>query len=293
MTSVTAVHSGREMTGAAIEAKGVSRYFGDGRIHALDHIDLHVRQGEFVSLVGPSGCGKTTLLRAMAGLIGIDEGELLVGGEKPHPGLDVGFVFQQARLMPWKTVEANVAFPLVLQGVKAQERFARTRDILATVGLADFAKAYPHALSGGMQQRVGLARALVGQPSVLLMDEPFAALDAMTREFMRGELLRIWSQRRASVVFVTHDIDEAIFLSNRIVLLAPRPGRVDRVLDVKLPEPRDALNVHTTEEFVALRTELWGRIREMVAASREWNPDQSMLNVDQTSGSRTRWRRNG
>lgn len=180
MSAMTSLRDSGPVTGAAIEANGVSRYFGDGRVHALDRINLHVKPGEFVSLVGPSGCGKTTLLRAMAGLIGIDEGELLVDGQKPSPGLNMGFVFQQARLMPWKTVAGNVEFPMILQGIDPKERARRTKDILATVGLSGFATAYPHALSGGMQQRVGLARAFVGEPSVLLMDEPFAALDAMS-----------------------------------------------------------------------------------------------------------------
>lgn len=253
-----------------IALRGVSRYFKGGAVQALDDITFDVAPGEFVSLVGPSGCGKTTLLRVIDGLIPPDSGEVLLDGAPPKPGPGLGFVFQQARLLPWRTIAHNVEFPLALSGVPAAQRRQRATAALATVGLRDFMDAYPHELSGGMQQRVGLARAFVMRPEVLLMDEPFAALDAMTREFMRGELSKTWAHHRTAVVFVTHDIDEAIFLSQRIVLLAPRPGRVDEIITVDLPEARWEGDVRSTPAFRDLHEHLWGRIRDMVGDSAEW-----------------------
>lgn len=247
-----------------ISLRRVGRSFKEGQVHALRDVSFDVADGEFVSLVGPSGCGKTTLLRVIAGLIGVDEGEVSVGGERPRPGPDLAMVFQSARLMPWRTVVRNIEFALALRGVSRKERRDRAMALLGSVGLRDFAHAYPHELSGGMQQRVGLARALSVDPKVLLMDEPFAALDAMTREVLRRELLQLWSRRRTAVVFVTHDIDEAIFLSQRIVLLRPRPGRIDEIVDVRLPEPRWERDPKALPEFIRLRAHLWDRIRTMV-----------------------------
>jgi NitT/TauT family transport system ATP-binding protein len=173
-------------------------------------------------------------------------------------------VFQSARLLPWRTVAGNIEFALALRGIEAKERHERAASLLGSVGLRDFAEAYPHELSGGMQQRVGLARALSVDPKVLLMDEPFAALDAMTRETLRRDLLQVWARRKTAVVFVTHDIDEAILLSQRIVLLRPRPGRIDEIVEVKLPQPRWEQDPRGNPEFVRLRDYLWGRIRDMV-----------------------------
>ena len=253
-----------------LSVRGVTRYFKDGAVHALDRVSLDIAPGEFVSLVGPSGCGKTTLLRLLDGLIVPDEGEVLLDGVKPKPSPEIGFVFQQPRLMPWLTVQRNVEFPLTINGVGRRERAERAGAMLAMVGLTQFAGAFPSELSGGMQQRVGIARAFVGEPPLLLMDEPFAALDAMTREIMRGELLKVWSTKRTSVVFVTHDIDEAIYLSQRIVLLRPRPGRVDEIIEVKIPEPRWVGDVTATPPFRALREHIWSRIQELVGASSDW-----------------------
>jgi NitT/TauT family transport system ATP-binding protein len=256
---------------AKIELRQVSRYFKGGSVAALAGVSFDVRDGEFVSILGPSGCGKTTLLRLAGGLIGADHGQVLVNGRPPVPGPDVGFVFQQARLLPWRTVRGNVDFALQAAGLPAGERAERVSSLLAAVGLAQFAGAHPHELSGGMQQRVALARAFALEPSVLLMDEPFAALDAMTRQFMRQELLRIWSERRCAVLFVTHDIDEAIFLSQRIVLLRPRPGQVEEIFTVDLPDRRWDADLRQDQEFSRLHHVLWERIRDMVGSADEWS----------------------
>jgi NitT/TauT family transport system ATP-binding protein len=252
-----------------ISLRNVGRVFKDGQVRALQNITFDVRDGEFVSLVGPSGCGKTTLLRIIDGLLNADEGEVLVGGRPPHPGPDLAMVFQSARLLPWRTVVRNIEFALALRGIHSKERHERALALLASVGLRDFADAYPHELSGGMQQRVGLARALSVEPKVLLMDEPFAALDAMTRETLRRDLLQVWARRRTAVVFVTHDIDEAILLSQRIILLRPRPGRIDEIVEVNLPEKRWEYDPRALPEFARLREHLWERIRNMVREGAE------------------------
>ncbi|RDE07867.1 ABC transporter ATP-binding protein [Pelagibacterium lacus] len=252
-----------------ISLRQVGKSFKDGKVRALENISFDVRPGEFVSLVGPSGCGKTTLLRLINGLIEADEGQVRVLGQPPEPGPDLAMVFQSARLLPWLTVVGNIVFALALRGIAREDRTQRALALLGAVGLREFADAYPHELSGGMQQRVGLARALAVEPKVLLMDEPFAALDAMTREVLRGELLRMWSRRRMAIVFVTHDIDEAVLLSQRIVLLRPRPGRVDEILDVELPEPRWQNDPRTLPAFAAMRKHLWDRIHAMVGDGAE------------------------
>lgn len=246
-----------------ISLKGVSKSFKEGQVLALDDLSLDVRPGEFVSVVGPSGCGKTTLLRLVDGLIAPDRGEVLVKGRPPEVTSDMAMVFQSARLLPWRTVAGNIEFVLGLRGHSLKARRSRAEALLGVVGLRDFADAYPHELSGGMQQRVGLARALAVEPEVLLMDEPFAALDAMTRETLRSELLRLWERRRMAVVFVTHDIDEAIILSQRIVVLRPRPGRIDAVVPVDLPAPRWKTDPRGLPAFAELRRSLWDRIHAM------------------------------
>jgi NitT/TauT family transport system ATP-binding protein len=246
-----------------ISLTGVSKAFKDGQVLALDGLSLDIGPGEFVSIVGPSGCGKTTLLRLIDGLIAPDQGTVLVNGRPPVPTQDMAMVFQSARLLPWRTVAGNIEFVLGLRGLSADARRSRALSLLGAVGLRDFADAYPHELSGGMQQRVGLARALAVEPAVLLMDEPFAALDAMTRETLRGELLRLWERRRMAVVFVTHDIDEAIILSQRIVVLRPRPGRMDAIVTVDLPQPRWRADPRGLPAFADLRRTLWDRIYAM------------------------------
>ena len=246
-----------------ISLRDVGKSFKDGQILALQGISFDVNPGEFVSLVGPSGCGKTTLLRLINGLILPDTGEVLVKGQPPVPNSDLAMVFQSARLLPWRTVAGNIDFVLALRGLSRVERAERVMALLGAVGLRDFADAYPHELSGGMQQRVGLARALAVEPEVLLMDEPFAALDAMTRETLRGELLRMWSRRRMAVVFVTHDIDEAILLSQRVILLRPRPGRIEEIISINLPEPRWQHDPRGQPAFADLRAQLWASIQGM------------------------------
>lgn len=252
----------------AIELRGVSKTFrrqgSDAPVQALAGVDLDIFPDQFVSLVGPSGCGKTTLLRLMNGLVLPDAGTARVRGRPPRPGPETGFVFQSFRLIPWATVAENVAFPLEIAGVAPLLRAERVARYLDLVGLGRFSRAYPSELSGGMKQRVALARALATEPGTLLMDEPFASIDAQTRELMQDELLRIWEHRRGVVVFVTHSVDEAVLLADRVVLMGPRPGRVLASYDVPLARPRRDAGVRNLPEFAELRSELWARIREMV-----------------------------
>jgi NitT/TauT family transport system ATP-binding protein len=253
----------------AISVRGVSKIFrragaGTG-LSAVDNLSFDVMPNSFVSLVGPSGCGKTTVLRMLNGLIHPDAGEILVDGEPPKPGPHMGFVFQSFRLLPWRTIRSNVAFTLEVHGVAARECAERADHYLAMVGLRRFADAYPAELSGGMNQRAALARALVGRPRFLLMDEPFANLDAQTREFMQIELAKIWRHHQGVVVLVTHSVDEAVLLSDQIILLTPRPGQVSEIIDVDLPHPRYAYDARARPEFARMRGHLWNRIKEMVA----------------------------
>ncbi len=223
-----------------VRVEGVSHIFEDAHpVWALQDVSLTARAGEFVVLVGPSGCGKSTLLRIMAGLIQPREGTVWVEGEvlrAPRP--DVGMVFQHANLMPWRTVIANVRLPLEIMGTPRAEADARAREFIRLVGLTKFEHAYPRQLSGGMQQRVALARALVHHPRLLLLDEPFAALDALTRERMNLELLRIWRHRRQTAIMVTHSIPEAVFIADRVLVMTPRPGHIAGEVVVTLPRPR-------------------------------------------------------
>lgn len=208
---------------------------------ALGGVSLEIKPGEFVSLVGPSGCGKTTLLRMVAGLLPPTSGKVLVGGaEVREPRPNVGLIFQQALLLPWLSVLGNVVLPVDVQGLRVADYRDHALELIRMVGLGGFEKRLPSELSGGMQQRVALARALVHNPKVLLMDEPFAALDAMTRETMNIELQRIWAEHHKTVLFVTHGISESVFLSDRVVVMTARPGRVAAVIDIPFPRPRTA-----------------------------------------------------
>jgi len=246
----------------AIRVEHVTKTFGT--VHALADVSLHASAGEFLSLIGPSGCGKTTLLKAIAGLVPVDSGQILVGERRvTGPGRECSMVFQDFALLPWGTVQRNVEFGLLLRGVEARERAERARLAIAKVGLAGFEAAYPAQLSGGMQQRVGLARALAVNPRVLLMDEPFASIDEQTRRVFQDDLLRLWSEERKTVVLVTHSMEEAIYLSDRVVVLSPRPGRVHQVLDVPLPRPREAGDVRATAEFARLVDGLWKILRKL------------------------------
>ena len=221
----------------AVRVRGLSRVFPGrkGRdVKALDDIDLDIAEGEFVSLIGPSGCGKSTLLRIVADLDSPTAGSLTVFGKSAHQARvdqDYGIAFQQAGLLPWRTVAANIGLPLEIHGVGKSARADRVSELLAMVGLEEFAKSYPDELSGGMQQRVAIARALAESPRLLLMDEPFGALDEITRERMQAELVRICGESGAAVLFVTHSIPEAVFLSDRVVVMTPRPGRIVDIVD--------------------------------------------------------------
>ncbi|KRA23744.1 hypothetical protein ASD65_04350 [Microbacterium sp. Root61] len=224
---------------AAVEVVGVDKTFEtrSGQVHALQGIDLTVAAGEFVSLIGPSGCGKSTLMRLIADLDQPTEGDIRVFGktaDRARRDQDYGIAFQQAGLLPWRTVSGNVSLPLEVHRTDAGSRRARVAQLLEMVGLSDFADRYPDQLSGGMQQRVAIARALAESPSLLLMDEPFGALDEMTRERMQTELVRICAETGAAVVFVTHSIPEAVFLSDRVVVMSPRPGRIQQILPMAL-----------------------------------------------------------
>jgi NitT/TauT family transport system ATP-binding protein len=255
---------------AKLEARGIGKTFvqetnGSHReTEVLRSIDLRVDGGEFVSFLGASGCGKTTFLRMVDGLVPPSAGTILLNG-KPvtTPGPDRAFVFQDDSLLPWRTVEGNVMLGLEAQGVSRNEALAIAHEQIALVGLQDFRTFYPHELSGGMRQRVNLARALAIDPEVLLMDEPFASLDSQTREVMQSELLRIWNAKRKTVLFVTHQIEEAVYLSNRIVVLSSRPGQVKEVVEVELPRPR-VISVKRTAPFTALVEHIWGLIEKDV-----------------------------
>jgi NitT/TauT family transport system ATP-binding protein len=254
---------------AKLELRNLSMVYSQrGRpFEAIRDVSLQVGAGEFISIVGASGCGKTTLLRAVDGLITPTRGEVRVDGRSvDKPGPDRGFVFQQDALFPWRTLLDNVIFGLEIQGRSKQESRARAAGLLTLVGLDGFEHHFPHELSGGMRQRANLARALTIDPDVLLMDEPFAALDAQTREIMQSELLRIWRSNRKTVLFVTHQIDEAVYLADRVVVMTSRPGQVKAVLDVDIPRPRD-LSVKRTPGFLELVDGVWKMIEEEVKAA--------------------------
>jgi NitT/TauT family transport system ATP-binding protein len=259
----------RAAAATAISLRGVSVVFGAGdtaqSVRALQDIDLDVRPGEFVSLIGPSGCGKSTLLRVIGDLLAPTSGTISVNGKTPRQARlsrEYGIVFQQPVLYDWRTVAQNVQLPLEVMKVPAKEARARVDALLRLVGLADFAKRYPWELSGGMQQRVSIARALSFKPSVLLMDEPFGALDEMTRERLNRELLNIWAETGTTIVFVTHSIAEAIFLSDRAVVMSPRPGRIEAIIDVDLARPRET-ETRDTDRFVELVAAVRHRLREV------------------------------
>jgi NitT/TauT family transport system ATP-binding protein len=247
----------------AIEHLG--KAFGD--LQALSDINLAVERGEFISVVGPSGCGKTTFLRIVAGLESASAGEVVLDGRAVRgPGGDRGFVFQTDNLLPWRTVLANAIIGREIAGQLGPEAVRRTMALLKLVGLEGFEQYYPRQLSGGMRQRVNLARALAIDPEVLLMDEPFSSLDAQTREIMQTELLRIWEEGRKTVLFVTHQIDEAVFLSDRVLVFARRPGRLRENVAIDLPRPR-ALGIKRTPEFVRYVDHIWRLIEDDVRAS--------------------------
>lgn len=245
---------------STLQAEGICHVYrgGSSELLALDGVSLSVDEGEFVAIVGPSGCGKTTLLRILGGLLVPTEGRVHLNGQPlSSPRRQVGYVFQNVNLMPWRTVLRNVMLPLEVAGVPRRVAEEQAQQSVALVGLEGFEQAYPRQLSGGMAQRVAIARALVGRPGVLLLDEPFGALDALSREQMNLELSRIWQTQRVTTVMVTHDLQEAIFLADRVLVMSPRPGRIRTQVVVDLPRPR-TLEVVYTEFFGALSR----RVRE-------------------------------
>ncbi len=253
--------------GLALSARGVRMEYRDratrDRLVAIEKIDLDIAEGEFVSIVGPSGCGKSTFLKLVNGLLPATDGEIEVRpGAK---GIPHATVFQDSSLFPWYTVIGNVSYGLICKGVPRKEAYERARPLIKLVGLDGFEAKYPYQLSGGMQQRANLARALTVDPELLLMDEPFAALDAQTREIMQVELLRIWSKAQKTVLFITHQIDEAIFLSDRVVVMSARPGRILADIRIELPRPR-ALELKRTPEFTAYEDRVWKLISSQLAS---------------------------
>ncbi|KAB8141005.1 ABC transporter ATP-binding protein [Chloroflexia bacterium SDU3-3] len=250
-----------------IEFAHVSKTFqsGGGPVTALHEVNLTINAGEFIALIGPSGCGKSTLMRLIGDLDQPSVGSVRVKSKTPDQARrdrDYGIVFQAPVLYEWRTIRKNVELPLEIMGHAAERRSERARSMLRLVGLEDFCDAYPHQLSGGMQQRASIARALAFEPSILLMDEPFGALDEITRERMQLELLRIWStaEPRSTVIFVTHSISEAVFLADRVVVMSPRPGRIEQIIPIDLPRPRD-FETRETPAFFTLENEVREALR--------------------------------
>jgi NitT/TauT family transport system ATP-binding protein len=267
--------------GPVVRIAAVDKTFSRGDqvlTKALEAIDLDVARGEFVSLIGPSGCGKSTLLRIVGDLISPTRGSVTVNGktaEQARRDRDYGMVFQAPVLFDWRTVEDNVKLPLEILGQDAATRTKRAREMLELVELGDFLKHHPYQLSGGMQQRVAIARALAFQPSILLMDEPFGALDEMTRERMNDEVLRIWEQTGTTILFVTHSIPEAVFLSSRVVVMSARPGRITKIVDVDLPRPRSEDSRESRRYF-----ELVTEVREALRSGGATGADLVMGDLD-------------
>ena len=252
------------MNSPILQAKSLYKTFDavNGGLLAVANINLSVLPGEFLCVVGPSGCGKTTLLQMLGGLLPATSGQILWAGvplTEPHP--EIGIVFQKPNLMPWRTVLENLLLPLQIQGVPATEADRRTREILAMVGLSEFATVYPKALSGGMEQRVAVGRALVQHPRLLLLDEPFGALDALTRERLNQKLLQIWQGQALTAIMVTHNIREAVFLADRVMVLSPRPATISAEFTVELPRPRPK-GIEYTQAFGKLAYEIRQAIRE-------------------------------
>jgi NitT/TauT family transport system ATP-binding protein len=274
----------------AIRTRGLRKVFeaGGREVVALDGIDLEVAQGEFVCLLGPSGCGKSTLLNAIAGFTPPSGGELTaLGHPVTGPGPERAMVFQEYALFPWMTVERNVAFGLEMKGVPSNERRVVVERLLGQLGLAEFRDRYPKDLSGGMRQRVAIARVLAIDPPMLLMDEPFGALDALTRRSLQDELLRIWAEDRKTVVFVTHGIEESIYLADRVVVMTYRPGTVKRLVPVRLPRPRDP----AAPEFNALERELTALVMEEQARHQADETRAAAGGSGSSTGVRSRARR--
>lgn len=256
------------LSSPAIEVRGLGKIYreedSEAEFRALGDVNLSIASGEFISLIGPSGCGKTTLLKIIDGLIPFDEGELVVQGQPVRgPGRERAVVFQNFALLPWLDVRDNIGFGLKLRGANEKQIRETADHFIEMVGLDGFADRYPRQLSGGMQQRVGLARALAVDPDILLMDEPFGALDAQTRNILQSDLLEIWDRSRKTVVFVTHAMDEAVFLSDRVVLMGTHPGRIHEIIEIDLPRPRTD-TTRSDPRFVELSSYVWDVLRTMI-----------------------------
>lgn len=254
---------------ALVSVRGLSKEFrrGDRRVAALQGVDLHAHKGEFVVVIGPSGCGKSTLLHILGGFESATSGEVKLGGEPIEgPGRDRGMVFQKATLFPWWNIQRNVAWPLEVHGQTRKQSRARADQLLELVGLTGFGDAFPGELSGGMQQRAGIARTLALEPQVLLMDEPFGALDAQTRELMQEELNRIWQASGTTVVFITHDIYEAVFLADRVLVMSGRPGHILAEVPIDLSRPRNN-EVKGSKRFAEYHAQLWSLLRDEAIAA--------------------------
>jgi NitT/TauT family transport system ATP-binding protein len=250
---------------AFVRVENLSKVYAtnDGPVRALDQVSLNARRGEFLSILGPSGCGKSTLMSIAAGLVSASSGAVIVDGQPvTRPRTDVGIVFQSPVLLEWRTALENILLQAEARKMDKRAAERKGRELLASVGLAGFENKYPHELSGGMRQRVSICRALVHDPDQLLMDEPFGALDALTRDQITLDLQRLWNERRMTVLFVTHSLSEAVFLSDRVVVMTPRPGRIDRILDIDLPRPR-TLAMRDTPEFAQYSAQ----IRDLFLAS--------------------------
>jgi NitT/TauT family transport system ATP-binding protein len=258
---------------AKVTVSHLTKSYNSGKVVALQDISFEVQPYESLCILGPSGCGKTTLLRLLDCLIPRDGGEILLEGEPvtaPRP--DVAMVFQHFGLFPWKDLEENIGYGLALRGRAKHDVETIVKRYIRLVGLEGFEKSYPYQLSGGMQQRAGLARALAINPSLLLMDEPFGSLDAQTRETLQEELSRILEQERKTMLFVTHSIDEAIYLGDRILLMTPRPGRIREILSVKIPRPRDISQVRADSQAVRLRAYIWDRLKQDAEQNMKGDP---------------------
>jgi len=249
-----------------LEIRNVSKKFvsKNKEILAVDNITFNVRYNEFLSIVGPSGCGKSTLLRMIAGLEKPTSGEILMEGKKIEgPGAERGLVFQQYTLLPWRNVLDNVAFGLEIRGLPKKERYEIAKRFIKMIGLEGFEEAYPYELSGGMQQRVAIARTLANDPKIVLMDEPFGALDTQTRTILQHELLKIWEKEKKTVLFVTHSVDEAVYLSDRVIVMTARPGRIKGIISIDLPRPRK----RDTLEFIEYRKRIVNILKDEVLKS--------------------------
>ncbi|MHA2302352.1 MAG: ABC transporter ATP-binding protein [Candidatus Thorarchaeota archaeon] len=255
-----------------VEVRNVSHTFtkqtkeGVLETQAVCEANLSVEKDEFLVMLGPSGCGKTTLLRLIHGLIKPTQGEILVNGKQVEgPGMDRAFVFQAINLLPWRSTLHNVVLGLEIKGMEKEEQYNIAQKYIDMVGLSGFESHYPHELSGGMQQRVGIARALAVNPEILLMDEPFGYLDALTRMSLQQELLQIWSKQKKTCIFITHDLDESIFLGDRVVLMSCRPGRITETFPIDLPRPRPGHDIRNTAQFQEIRANIWEKLKEELA----------------------------